>query len=126
MTGGRSGRAGRARAGEADVDGAARRPAQGRAAGGRQASAADAERELGPRRDGETEITDGPFAINKDVLADHYILECADLDEALEQAERVPKARDGTIEGVARRVARGVAGRGAARRRRRARRPGAK
>jgi hypothetical protein len=49
-------------------------------------------------RGGETEITDGPFAVTKEVLAGYYILECADLDEALRQAARVPAARYGTVE----------------------------
>jgi hypothetical protein len=49
-------------------------------------------------RDGETEITDGPFAVTKEVLAGYYILDCADLDEALKQAARVPAARFGTVE----------------------------
>jgi hypothetical protein len=49
-------------------------------------------------RDGETEITDGPFALTKEVLAGYYILECADLDEALRHAARVPAARYGTVE----------------------------
>jgi hypothetical protein len=49
-------------------------------------------------RDGETEIVDGPFAITKEVLAGYYVLECADLDEALKQAERMPMAGWGTIE----------------------------
>jgi hypothetical protein len=49
-------------------------------------------------RDGETEITDGPFATTKEILAGYYILECADLDEALRQAARVPAARWGTVE----------------------------
>ena len=49
-------------------------------------------------RDGETEITDGPFAVTKEVLAGYYILECADLDEALKQAARLPSARFGTVE----------------------------
>ena len=49
-------------------------------------------------RGGETEITDGPFAVTKEVLAGYYILECADLDEAIKQAERMPMARWGTIE----------------------------
>jgi hypothetical protein len=49
-------------------------------------------------RAGETEITDGPFAVTKEVLAGYYILECADLDEALRQAARVPAARWGTVE----------------------------
>ena len=49
-------------------------------------------------RDGETEITDGPFAVTKEVLAGYYVLECADLDEALKQAARMPMARWATIE----------------------------
>jgi hypothetical protein len=49
-------------------------------------------------RDGQTEITDGPFAVTKEVLVGYYILECSDLDEALEQAARVPLTRYGTIE----------------------------
>src|SRR6478736_1861 len=49
-------------------------------------------------RDGQTEIIDGPFAVTKEVLAGYYILECADLDEALRQAARLPAARWGTVE----------------------------
>jgi hypothetical protein len=49
-------------------------------------------------RDGQTEITDGPFAVTKEVLAGYYVLECADLDEALKQASRLPMARWGTVE----------------------------
>lgn len=49
-------------------------------------------------RGGETEITDGPFAVTKEVLAGYYVLECADLDEALKQAARLPIARHGTVE----------------------------
>jgi hypothetical protein len=49
-------------------------------------------------RDGQTEITDGPFAVTKEVLAGYYILDCADLDEALKQAARLPMARWGTVE----------------------------
>jgi hypothetical protein len=49
-------------------------------------------------RDGETEITDGPFAVTKEVLAGYYVLDCADLDEALEHAARIPAAGWGTIE----------------------------
>jgi hypothetical protein len=49
-------------------------------------------------RDGETEIVDGPFAVTKEVLAGYYVLECADLDEALKQAQRMPMAGWGTIE----------------------------
>jgi hypothetical protein len=49
-------------------------------------------------RDGETVITDGPFAVTKEVLAGYYILECADLDEALKQAARLPMTPWATIE----------------------------
>jgi hypothetical protein len=49
-------------------------------------------------RGGETEITDGPFAVTKEVLAGYYVLECADLDEALAQAARLPMTRWGTVE----------------------------
>jgi hypothetical protein len=49
-------------------------------------------------RAGEMEITDGPFAVTKEVLAGYYILECADLDEALKVAARIPAAGWGTIE----------------------------
>jgi hypothetical protein len=47
---------------------------------------------------GEPEITDGPFAVTKEVLAGYYILECADLDEALRHAARLPMTRWGTVE----------------------------
>src|SRR5919106_2645789 len=49
-------------------------------------------------RDGETEITDGPFAVTKETLVGYYVLECADLDEALRQAARLPLARYGSVE----------------------------
>jgi hypothetical protein len=49
-------------------------------------------------RAGETEIVDGPFAVTKERLAGYYVMDCADLDEALEQAARLPGARYGTIE----------------------------
>jgi hypothetical protein len=49
-------------------------------------------------RDGETELTDGPFAVTKEVLGGYYILECEGLDEALKQAARMPIARYGSVE----------------------------
>jgi hypothetical protein len=49
-------------------------------------------------REGQTEITDGPFAVTKEVLAGYYVLECADLDEALKHAARLPMAPWATIE----------------------------
>jgi len=49
-------------------------------------------------REGEAELTDGPFAVTKEILAGYYVLQCADLDEALRHAERVPLARYGSVE----------------------------
>ncbi len=49
-------------------------------------------------RDGSRLITDGPFAETKEVLGGYYILECRDLDEALEAAARCPAAMLGSIE----------------------------
>jgi hypothetical protein len=49
-------------------------------------------------RNEETEILDGPFAVTKEFLVGYYLLECADLDEALKQAARVPLARYGSVE----------------------------
>lgn len=49
-------------------------------------------------RDGETELTDGPFAVTKEILGGYYLLDCADLDEALRHAARLPTARYGSVE----------------------------
>ena len=48
-------------------------------------------------REGETEIVDGPFAVTKEVLAGYYVLDCADLDEALGHAARFPMTRWGPM-----------------------------
>jgi hypothetical protein len=49
-------------------------------------------------RDGKTLTTDGPFLETKEALAGFYHLECADLDEAIELAAKIPAATNGTIE----------------------------
>ena len=49
-------------------------------------------------RDGNRLITDGPFAETKEVLGGYYIIECDNLDEALEAAARCPGAAGGSIE----------------------------
>ncbi len=49
-------------------------------------------------RDGRTETTDGPFAETKEVLGGFYLLDCRDLDEAIDLAARIPAARHGSIE----------------------------
>jgi hypothetical protein len=49
-------------------------------------------------RDGGVVIADGPFAETKEQIAGFYVIECTDLDEALEVAAQVPAAAYGTIE----------------------------
>lgn len=49
-------------------------------------------------RDGKTLTTDGPFAETKEVLGGYYLLNCKDLDEALEMAAKIPGAKHGAIE----------------------------
>ena len=49
-------------------------------------------------RDGKSMITDGPFAETKEALGGFYLIEAADLDEALELAAGVPAATYGSIE----------------------------
>jgi hypothetical protein len=49
-------------------------------------------------RDGQTLTTDGPFAETKEALGGFYLLECRDLDEALEFAARCPAAALGSVE----------------------------
>jgi hypothetical protein len=46
-------------------------------------------------QDGRRLITDGPFAETKEQLAGFYILDCADLNEALEWAARIPTSCGG-------------------------------
>jgi hypothetical protein len=46
---------------------------------------------------GNMSVTDGPFAETKEALGGYYIIEAADLDEALEIAKQVP-ARFGGVE----------------------------
>ena len=49
-------------------------------------------------RDGETLLTDGPFAEIKEQLGGYYILDCDDLDTALRLVAMVPSAKYGSIE----------------------------
>ena len=49
-------------------------------------------------RDGESLITDGPFAETREQLGGYYLLNCKDLDEALECAAKIPGAQFGAIE----------------------------
>ena len=49
-------------------------------------------------REGQRLVTDGPFAETKEVLGGYYIVECDDLDTALEAAARCPGALTGSLE----------------------------
>jgi hypothetical protein len=49
-------------------------------------------------RDGETILTDGPFAETREQLGGYYLIEAASLDEAVDAARRIPGARSGSIE----------------------------
>jgi hypothetical protein len=40
--------------------------------------------------DGKAVITDGPFAESKEQVAGYWILDCKDIDEAVEWAQKVP------------------------------------
>ncbi|MGA5822820.1 YciI family protein [Kitasatospora sp. NPDC094028] len=49
-------------------------------------------------RDGEVLVADGPFAETKEQVGGYYLVDCRNLDEAIEVASRIPGAQHGTIE----------------------------
>jgi hypothetical protein len=49
-------------------------------------------------RDGQREVTDGPFAETKEQLGGFFVLDCNDLDEAIGWAARIPGAQIGSVE----------------------------
>ena len=49
-------------------------------------------------RDGEIELSDGPFAEIKEQLGGYYILDCEDLDTAIRYVAMIPSAKYGSIE----------------------------
>ncbi len=49
-------------------------------------------------RDGEVLLSDGPFAETKEQIGGFDLLECKDLDEAIEVAAQHPAAKFGTLE----------------------------
>lgn len=49
-------------------------------------------------RDSKVLTTDGPFAETKEQLGGFYMVQCNNLDEAIEWAAKIPGARDGSIE----------------------------
>lgn len=49
-------------------------------------------------RSGSTNTVDGPFAETKEVLGGYYLLDCADLDEAISYAAKIPTVEHGRVE----------------------------
>jgi hypothetical protein len=49
-------------------------------------------------RNGKVSIRDGPFAETKELLAGFYLIDAADLNEAIQIASQIPPARIGSIE----------------------------
>ena len=50
------------------------------------------------RRASETIVTDGPHAETKEHLGGYYVIDCADLDEAIEIGREVPLIEGGSLE----------------------------
>ena len=49
-------------------------------------------------REGTRHVTDGPFAETREQLGGFFMIEAANLDEAISIAGRIPGARKGTVE----------------------------
>ncbi len=49
-------------------------------------------------RNGERIVTDGPFAETREALGGFYLLDCRDLEHAIELASKIPAAAHGTVE----------------------------
>lgn len=50
------------------------------------------------KENGKVETMDGPFAETKEHLGGYYLLECKDIDKALEYAEMIPSVDHGRVE----------------------------
>jgi hypothetical protein len=49
-------------------------------------------------RDGQTLVSDGPYAEVKEVLGGYFLFDCSSIEEALEWAARIPAASSGAVE----------------------------
>jgi hypothetical protein len=49
-------------------------------------------------RNGKRQTTDGPFAETREQLGGYFLIDAANLDEAIAIAERIPAAATGSIE----------------------------
>jgi hypothetical protein len=48
--------------------------------------------------DGRPVVTDGPYAETRELIGGLFLIECDDLDEAIDMAARVPVAARGSVE----------------------------
>ncbi|WP_022900329.1 YciI family protein [Humibacter albus] len=58
---------------------------------GRELEAASTATTVRSRRDGASDVTDGPFLETKEVVGGYYVIEAADLDEAIGLASLLPE-----------------------------------
>jgi hypothetical protein len=49
-------------------------------------------------RDEKAVVTDGPFVETKEILGGYFLVDCKDLDQAIELAQRVPLVDRGSVE----------------------------
>lgn len=49
-------------------------------------------------RDGQTLVTDGPFAETREQIGGYYLIEAKNLSQAIQVASRIPGARFGCVE----------------------------
>lgn len=49
-------------------------------------------------REGDRDVTDGPYAETKEQLGGFYVLDVKDLDEAIEWAAKIPGSQFGSVE----------------------------
>jgi hypothetical protein len=70
---------------------------RGKLGGGAELDAATTATTVRVRND-ETMVTDGPFAETKEQLGGYFLLDCDNLDEAIELAAKIPTAQHGSIE----------------------------
>jgi hypothetical protein len=49
-------------------------------------------------RQGKRQVTDGPFAETREQLGGYFLIDAANLDDAIDIAARIPGAKKGTVE----------------------------
>jgi hypothetical protein len=72
--------------------------AAGKQVEGHELALSDSATQLRFLEGGGTEVVDGPFVESKEQLGGYYLFECADLDEALRWAAKIPMGPGGVVE----------------------------